>query len=272
MDKIYQDVIQIKSKSKNKLGTILFIHGFTSSNMLHFYFQENFNANLGYDYLAINLPGHQFHNNSNNIKDYDFQKYIDYVYKYIINENLDNLILIGHSMGGGIAMFLSEKIKERIKKIILVSAINSSIFKSKVGISFLNSVNNNNSKGIKKLEFFKYHNELNNNDEYSTMNEYIKFEIHRFFNNKKRYMYLGAQLLDPILYFKLDKIYKKNKIPTLFLIGKYDKVIPYNSTIKYLRQLKNSHLTIKTIDNASHVSFIDNFKEYDEYLWWFINR
>lgn len=272
MDKIYQDVIHIKTKCKNKLGTILFIHGFSSSNMLHFYFQENFNANLGYDYLAINLPGHQFQNNSNNIKDYNIHKYINYIYKYITDKNLNNLILIGHSMGGGIAMFLSEKVKERIKKIILVSAINSSIFKSKVGISFLNSVNNNNSKGIEKLEFFKYHNEFNKIDEHNIINKYIKYEIHRFFNNKKRYMHLGAQLLDPLLYFKLDKIYKKNKIPTLFLIGKYDKVVPYLPTIKYLWQLKNSHLTIKTIDNASHVSFIDNFKEYNEYLWWFINR
>lgn len=275
MNILYKDIVHIKTKNKNKKGTIMFIHGFTSSNMLHYYFQKNFPENSEYDYLAINLLGHKLENkNSTNNKDYNFFNYVEYLERYIIENDLNNLIIIGHSMGGGIALFLTERIKSRIKKIILVSAINSSIFMSKVGIEFINCMNNNSLNGIKNIEFFKNQVEINNDDDSNaddTIKKYIFYEIDRFLKNKKKYIYLGAQLIDPGLYIKLDKIYKKNKIPTLFLIGKFDKVIPYTYTIKYLKQLKNSHLTIKTIANASHVCFVDNFKEYNDYVWWFIN-
>lgn len=275
MNILYKDIVYIKTKNKNKKGTIMFIHGFTSSNMLHYYFQKNFPENGEYDYLAVNLPGHKLENkNSTNNNDYNFFNYVEYLEKYIIENDINNLIIIGHSMGGGIALFLSERIKSRIKKIILVSAINSSIFMSKVGIEFINCVNNNSLNGIKNIEFFKNQEEIINNDDSTVDNiikEYISYEIDRFLKNKKKYIHLGAQFIDPGLYIKLDKIYKRNKIPTLFLIGKFDKVIPYSYTIKYLRQLKNSRLIIKTIANASHVCFVDNFKEYNDYVWWFIN-
>lgn len=266
MNNLYQDIIYIKTKQKQAKGTIMFIHGFSSSYFLHYNFQESFDPSIGYNYLAINLPGHQFNENSNNIKDYNFNSYIDFIYGYIIEENIDNLIIIGHSMGGGIAMFLAEKIPERIKKIILVSAINSSIFVSKIGLDFLNSLSTNSNTGIEKIEFYNYKN-FNN----PQLSEYIKYEINRLLKNKKKYIHLGAQLLDPTLYIKLDKIYKKNKIPTLYLIGEFDKVIPYQNTIKYFKQLKNPRTIIKTIAQAGHVSFVDNFNEYLEYIWWFIN-
>lgn len=266
---LYNDIIHIKTINKNKKGTIIFVHGFTSSNMLHYYFQNSFDINSGYDYIAINLPGHKFIENKIRINEYNFIKYVNYLYGYIIENNIDNIILIGHSMGGGISLFLTEKIKDRIKKIILVSAINSTIFTSKIGIEFLNYININSIKGIKKIEFNNL--TLNNNISDEIMNEYIKFEIQRFLNNKKNFLHLGTQLIDPKLYIKLDKIYKHIKIPTLFLIGKFDKVIPYKSTIKYIKQLKNPNISIKTIDNAGHVSFVDNFEEYSKYLWWFIN-
>lgn len=275
MNNLYKDIVHIKTKNENKKGTIMFIHGYTSSNMLHYYFQESFPNDGEYDYLAINLLGHKLENkNSTNNKDYNFQNYIEYLENYILKNDINNLIIIGHSMGGGIALFLSERIKPRIKKIILVSAINSSIFMSKVGIKFINSINNNSLNGIRDIEFFKSQEEIINdidNNVDKIIKEYMSYEIDRFLKNKKKYIHLGTQLIDPGLYIKLDKIYKKNKIPTLFLIGKFDKVIPYSSTIKYLKQLKNSHLTIKTIANASHVCFVDNFNEYNNYVWWFIN-
>jgi pimeloyl-ACP methyl ester carboxylesterase len=43
--------------------------------------------------------------------------------EYIQSEDLNNLTIIGHSLGGTIALYLAAELKERVKEIILVDAL-----------------------------------------------------------------------------------------------------------------------------------------------------
>ena len=268
MDKSYKDIIYIKNSNNQKpKATIMFIHGFSSSNMIHYLFTQ-YNEFVEYDYVAINLPGHQFYdNNITDLKDYSINNYINYVKKFIIDSNINNIILIGHSMGGGISLFLTQLLKDRIKKIILVSAINNAIFNSKIGIKFINSLILNRKDSVKNIEYYQ-----KNNKNFKKINKYILFEIDRLIQNKNKYLHLGMQLLNLSFYNNLNNIYINLDIPTLYLIGEYDKVIPYAPTIKYLKKINNPNIIIQKVSKSGHVCFVDNFDEYNNFVWSFINQ
>lgn len=251
--------------SSNPRGNILFIHGFTSSNILHIEFEKTLDPN--YNYYSFNLPGH----NENKmgifrINEFDFQKYVDYIINYIKKNNLTKIILIGHSMGGGLALFVYNKIKHLVDKIILVAPINKSIYTSKIGLIYLFSLFFKNKKTMKQLV-------LNNpNIDMPLLHEYLDFEFKKLFNYKFRYLFLGNKLLSPILLSKLDNYYKNIDVPTLVILGSKDRVIPYKRTVKMLTKYNNSNIIIKTIENCGHLLFVENFNKYKKLTWDFIYK
>jgi pimeloyl-ACP methyl ester carboxylesterase len=106
-----------------KLGTILYIHGFGGS------YRDNFSAaGLAkyFDYYAINLPGHGEDNPP--VFDSSLDEYAQYAAAYIKERNLRDVILMGHSLGGGVVSVAENKIRERLFALILVNPISRKIF------------------------------------------------------------------------------------------------------------------------------------------------
>ena len=276
-----ENIFYLKATKQPAKGTILFIHGFTSTYFLHHLFVLN-NEFHEYNYLALNLKGHRFNENPSTPKkgkefkkqlsEYDINAYVKELEAYIETHKIYNLTLIGHSMGGGIALLLYERLKKRINKIILVDAINPAIFRSKIGLKYIFDTFNNKFNELKMIEFKHDLKNEENDKNVEIINAYVNFEIERFLKKKRKFLFLGVKLIEPSLYIKLNKIYHSINIPVLYLMGKYDKVIPYSYSKKYFRKINNPYITFKTINNASHVPFVESFEEYNNYVWWFINK
>lgn len=258
------EVFFIKSKSPNSNGTIVFIHGFSSSYFLHDVFVKN-NDFVDHDYLSINLGGHEFNQSeSKSLKEYDVEHYVKQLQKVIEQKHLYNMILIGHSMGGGIALFLANKLGPRVKGMILVDPINPSIYWSKVGIKYLLSTLYNKPKNIRDLEVEKKY------IDDKVIEQYLDYEVERFLKNKKKFLFIGSKLINPSLLFKMDKLYKSIDIPTMVIMGSKDRVIPYKETKRYISSLTNRKIKFQTIENAAHIPFIESFEKYNDLVWRFI--
>ncbi|MEP1445966.1 MAG: alpha/beta hydrolase [Paraglaciecola sp.] len=94
--------------------TLVFIHGWSSDSR---YWMKQL-APFGKDYkiITIDLAGHG--NSSSNRKDYTINSFAKDIRAVIEREDLNNVILIGHSMGGSIVATAVQYIPNRVKGII----------------------------------------------------------------------------------------------------------------------------------------------------------
>ena len=259
------EIFFIKAQDPHVEGTILFIHGFSSSYFLHDVFVKN-NIFKHFNYLSINVSDHTFSQEvDKNLKEFDLLNYVEEIKKVLLEKQIYNIYVIAHSMGAAIALFLENQMPERFKCFIFVDPINPSIYWSRIGLKYLLFTLWNKPKNIRKLEIEK---------EYiddQVIEQYLEYEIERFLKNKKRFILIGSKLINPTLMQKINKLYHKINLPTMIVMGSKDKVIPYNETKRYIEKLKNRKIKFLTIDGAGHVPFIENFKKYNQIVWWFIN-
>lgn len=93
--------------------TIVFIHG----NSMHsgFFLQQLESKILShYNLIAIDLPGH---GKSPKLESYSIFKLVDTLFETI--KELDNVVLVGYSLGGHLAMQLLPKLNEKCKGIMV---------------------------------------------------------------------------------------------------------------------------------------------------------
>lgn len=88
-------------KSQNKKGNIIFIHGYATNSFYHDSFIE---------YSTLELPGHGFM--EYNYDKVDISNLVSYCIQLINSFNIDSFYLIGHSMGGGIAVRVANALKK----------------------------------------------------------------------------------------------------------------------------------------------------------------
>jgi len=70
---------------------------------------------------ALDLPGHG--KNHTPRKNISMKLYVSYVKDFILNNNLQNIILVGHSMGGIVVSQVAELIPKKINKLILLGGV-----------------------------------------------------------------------------------------------------------------------------------------------------
>jgi len=91
---------------------LIFIHGSGGSKESWFYQTQYFKGSL-----ALDLPGHP---QGNLIPTID--GYVEWLHKTIQNAGFRHLVLVGHSLGGGIALLYALKYPEEVKGIITVGS------------------------------------------------------------------------------------------------------------------------------------------------------
>jgi triacylglycerol lipase len=112
----------IPCKNKEKcLGDLLFIHGFCVE---HSYFTIANELSKHFNIFMIDLPGHGTNAEGVTHKDLKTDKLADHIISYINHKKLNNFYLMGHSMGGGLASLVANKIPEKIRKLFLICPAN----------------------------------------------------------------------------------------------------------------------------------------------------
>jgi len=98
--------------------TLLFIHG-AGQSVATWRFQEGlFKNHPNFNFIALDLPG-RGRSGGKGLK--SVEEYKDFLLEFVDTLDLENIILIGHSMGGGVAMLIAIERPEILKALVLVA-------------------------------------------------------------------------------------------------------------------------------------------------------
>lgn len=246
---------------KPSKGIIFFIHGFAVNSNYHERFYKMIDD---YDYYAIEHAGHGI-TPLKSKKQLSPYSYACEVAQLIIDLNLNNIILMGHSMGGGIAMMVYHMIPDRIKKLILITPMN--LFGTVNLFSFLFKFNPKSYKQIPnfyKNIMFDYE---KNKDKISPqeIDNLIDMQI----KYKKNFNILKRKMISLSNANNMRKNEKNIKVDTLLLVGKGDGCINYKNTLKNLTS-KNPNFKFHCFQQSGHIPFVEQTKEYFDIIKKFI--
>ncbi|MEH2324495.1 MAG: 2-succinyl-6-hydroxy-2,4-cyclohexadiene-1-carboxylate synthase [Nostoc sp.] len=222
-----------------------------------------------FSYLTLDLPGHGKTKLLGSDEYYKIQPTAQAIINLLDELKIDKCYLIGYSMGGRLALYLTLDFPERFIKVVLESAspglateaerlervrrdaqIARKLSRSIIQTDFAAFLSNWYNQPI-----FGY---IKNHPEYDRMIESRLQNNPYELDKSLRFMGTGYQ---PSLWQKLQE----NKIPLLLLVGEYDKkFISINTEMAQLCEAQ-----IKIISNAGHnihfentLAFVDNIKDF----------
>ena len=226
--------------------TIVFLHGWGNSSQvfipLSYYLKNDFFI------FAPDLPGF---GKSPIEKPMALKDYVDFIYKFLKENQIEKPIIVGHSFGGAIAAKLAILHPDIISKLILVgaSAIRESNFKIKV--------TEKSAKIIKKIlpkkaqQFILKFLGLDNTDYARIQNPYLK----------ETFKIVIKENLAPKLQFI--------KIPTLVIWGEKDTETPLKEGELIAKLIPGSKLLV--IKNTGHHVFLEKPDEFIKIIKEFIS-
>lgn len=259
---------------KNKRGTIIFIHGFATTSEYHDVFIKHIIDE--FDYIAIQLPGAGVAKWKKNKKPTTEDMYLycfALIQKIIRTHNINSFIVLGHSMGGGLAVRIANAFKKETICLIASTPMNSCISITKAHNYF--KFNPKTFKKCFKLQSILYF------DVFKTKNHDEK-EIERFVKEEHEYQMkhykFFVQLKKSMFSLKNRNQQRANEqwisCPTLVIAGKYDVIIPPKSLYKAFQKKqkdKSNLIKIELMSNSAHIPFQEQEYEYAKEIKDFIN-
>ncbi len=220
---------------KGKGQPIILLHGWGTSKRTFYHLVEEIKNK--YEVHTIDLIG--FGQSEEPYKPLTLNDYVFFLNDYIIRNNINNPILLGHSFGGRIIIKYAS-IFNNIDKIILVD---SAGIKKKINIKT--------KYKICKYKFLKRWYKLTNNKV-----KYQKLIRNSGSSDYKNASVIMKKTLSLVINEDLKKYIKKIKQETLIIWGKDDKVTPYKDALYMNKHIKNSGLV--TIENTGHFPYLEN--------------
>ncbi len=259
------------SATKEKKGIILFIHGFCVS-YTYFVCADQFPE---YDVYLLNLPGHSQKNKLPNDKKVykkalKFSNIVNYVVDFINAFDLSNVNLIGHSMGGAIASLVENKVRNKIRKIVLISPMNlTSIYRALV---FLRYFFPKNMDEKMLLLTYLYYNIVNFAKD-SKWNDKNKQQLEFQLENWNQMSYLGKKQMGNLnVLSSIWKAQKRIEVPMLLCLGVADGIIPFKMTKKLFSKQHKNNIEIVEFNNSAHLCFEEETDKFVSEVTKFLNK
>jgi pimeloyl-ACP methyl ester carboxylesterase len=228
--------------------TILFIHGagggqYTWSYQKGF-FEKEFNP------VVIELPGH---GESGGEGEQEIGKYAGYVLSFIKALGLQQVFLVGHSMGGAIVQTLALSHPEVIKGIVLVGTG----ARLKVLPMILEGIRNNFAETVPKINQFAYSRKA--------PSDLIEKGVSLMLQCRAEVLYGDFLACD-----RFDVVHEVEKIvlPTLILCGEDDQLTPLKYSQFLQSRIKGS--TLEVLPNAGHMVMMESPQAFNEKIGEFI--
>ena len=211
---------------------LLFIPG-AGHNSTIWHYQTNYFKNS----RGVNLPGHPEGEPCSSLEDY-----ARWLRQYIVSSKLEDVVLVGHSMGGAVSIVYALNYPGTIKGLVLLGTVG----KSRTNPKFLRIIETGVTRPDVWLDtFVKPH--------YTRVDPVLRERI----VSEIADIGAGVQLND----FKcvdnfniLDEVHRI-KVPVLIICGSNDRMTP----VKYSRYLAERFhdAQIEIIEDGSHVMFIE---------------
>ncbi|MCF0217816.1 MAG: alpha/beta hydrolase [Malacoplasma sp.] len=252
-----------KSNS-NSNKVVVFIHGFATTSE---YFDDFIESFIGdYNYYAIQLPGHGYAK-LNHKKQLDPIFYAEYVAEWIKLKGFEDVVLMGHSMGGGIALMVANQLKDLISKLVIITPMNSSSWLSTKSLNVKKTLNVSEEKKLKFKKYLYFHSEEFFEGENDPK---IRDEIAYFVKYLTNFKVLLKRMMALKLRGELHKAEKENQIPTLVIFGEHDGIIPTAFGMSHFQKL-GSNYQVVSFNNSAHLPFEEETKKFSELVLDFIN-
>lgn len=262
--KKWDNFSKIINCSNNNNFNVVYFHAFTGS-----YRNKNFIINKlnNCNFYGFDMPGHG-ETLINDEKSISIVNYLNLAIEFIQDFNINNIVLMGHSMGGGIAnsIAINPLIKNRIKKIILEAPANpASSTNYETIIKYLVP---NNVDEMKLVGGELFYDPIKFFGGEKSYDRFINFEFNRLL--QKKYLRKIIDITNQkILNDRCLESIKTIDIPSLLILGSDDKIIPYNESIEYFN--KNSNYKICKINQTKHVPIAEKSDECIKLINEFIN-
>ena len=225
MQKVVDDIIaNYEIIGENNKNTILILHGW----------RRNLNdwTNVGkalsnkYRVILLDLPGHGSTLSAS--RPFDTLEYANFVNKFLEKIGVNKAILIGHSLGGKIALVISSESK-KVNKLIVVAA--SGLADKPVSTLIKISL----AKILKKLPLPQ-----------TIITHFVLILASRDYKTAGDLLPSFKKIVNE----KVDDYARRITIPTLIIWGENDKEVPISSAKKFRELIKNSH--IRVVWGAGH--------------------
>ncbi len=212
-------------------------------------FLKNLLKDQNYSLYAIDFPG--FGGSENPKKDFTVSDYSEIVEDFTKKLELKNLVLVGHSFGGRVAIKLVAGEKQNICKLVLVDSAGFVFNPDKK--QMMNLI----AKTVKP--FFK-----------PAFMQGLRKIIYKTIGAED---YLATPALQKtfvnIVNEDLSEDMEKLKLPTLIIWGEKDLETPFEFAQMMKNKIKNSELVV--FEEAGHFSFLEQPKKFISRLRDFIN-
>ena len=242
----------IKARTPQVKGDIVLLHGFAVDYGYFIFVIDKFPA---YNLYFLNLPGHGQMKVSNNKKEMKMKLRFDYMASYVIQflkeQNLTNIILIAHSMGGAVASIVENRARDRIKKLILISPMNYASMYTCLEFrrNFFPKTLDEKLKGMKVL--YKKPRNGNNKLWMRMMDIQLKSQL----KDWKQFKFLGLnEMATPAKLLKVAHAQKNIKVPLMVCLGQGDGIVPYQKS-KTFFQKHHPDCKIVTFRDSGHLCF-----------------
>ncbi|MBN0919556.1 alpha/beta fold hydrolase [[Mycoplasma] gypis] len=252
---IYKNTkLQYLQLDSNKEKNLVFLHGFSSEfnffNQLIEEFKDEYNI------YGLNMPAHGGSEEKKELM--NFLEFVDIFHVWIKELDINNLYLIGHSMGGGIAMASIKELAPRIQKIALIGPMSRS---GRVRMDEFEECffprNVEDWKKLVNLCYYKPDYILNNKDIVSRVEKYLREN-----KNKLDFVYdLGHKLPELVNMDAIDYGIKNAKMPVGLFIGAYDGIIDYKNIAEYYHSL-NKDVIVYRFLQAGHSIWLEQYDEF----------
>lgn len=226
---------------------LLLIHGFASStytfNRIVPLLKEHFSI------VAIDLPGFGRSEKTGSFR-YSFHNYASLIGYCLDYFQLNKSYIVGHSMGGQVALYFAKTAPERVNKLVL---LNSSGYLKKANKSLIY---------LSYLPFFDYF--LHYYIKRKAVHEHLKNVLfNQSLISEEMIEHFGKPLYDKNFYKALINLGRNREgdlmtselneinIPTLLLWGENDKVVPVTVGQQLVNDLPNA--TLITYPNTGHL-------------------
>jgi pimeloyl-ACP methyl ester carboxylesterase len=254
---IYKN-IKISYSDSGKGSAIVLLHGYLENKMMWQYFIPKFTPKNRV--VSIDLLGHGDSESLGYIHTMEDQS--EMVFTILKNLKIKKATLIGHSMGGYVALAFASRYPKMISKLVL---LNSTAYEDSAERKA------NRDRAIKMLK--------------KDFNSFVRLSISNLFSPENREL-----LLDQIENVKIEalktplqgviaaqegmkirenrvSLLQKSIFPILLILSKKDPVLDYEESIK---QIENTTVQLATLPDG-HMSHIENTKEVGKILLEFIN-
>jgi pimeloyl-ACP methyl ester carboxylesterase len=224
---------------------IVVLHGLMGG-LSNFEDVTNFFSENGYKVIVPILPIYDMNLLKTNVKAFS-----NYVYKFIKHKNLDQVILLGNSLGGHIGLYLTKTYPEVIKGLVITGS--SGLYESAMGSSY---PKRGDYEVIKKKAQDVFYDP-------NVATKEIVDEVYETVNDRNK-LIKTLTIAKSAIRHNMAKELPKMNTETCIIWGKNDIVTPPSVAEEFNKLLPNSELF--WIDKCGHAAMMEHPKEFNQIL------